>query len=147
MAARIFPQVGEGRDPGVRLEQPVQVSRAGVRAHGQFRDRPAVGGVPDHQVLRLVDARIDVVAVQEPGRELRVATGPAGVQHQQAGGLERHPWARQLRDQVQRQVHAGGDASAGQDVPVADEIRFSTTRSLGCSRASRVVSVWWVVQV
>jgi len=87
----------------------------------QLGDRPAARGIPDHQILCPVHPRVDVIAVQEPGRELRVVAGPPEVEHEQARHLDGHQRSRQLRDQVQRQVHAGRDAGAGEDVPIADE--------------------------
>ncbi len=68
-----------------------------------------------------MDGGVQVVAVGEPRRELRIVAGTALVDDQPTRDPCRQFGAGMPLDQVQREVDAGRDAGAAQQRPVVDE--------------------------
>ncbi len=82
--------------------------------------------------------------VGELDRELGLPTGPAGVDHEHAGGLQGDLTAEVLLGECQREIHSRRDAGRGVDVAVADEdgvgIDVDVRIALGQPGAARPMS-------
>ena len=78
-------------------------------------------------------------------RELRLAAGPAVVDHQLLRGPRARRLAEILGDHGQRQVDAGGDAGRGPDVAVLDEdaVGLEPRPRESVARTRRAVSSGW----
>ncbi|MNP54248.1 hypothetical protein D3C76_1487900 [compost metagenome] len=83
-----------------------------------LRHRPFGLGFGGHHVLRTVHRRVQMVAVTQPGGELRIIAGTAKIHHHFAGNLH-CPYCTALAvNQMQRQIDTGGNAGAGVQVAV-----------------------------
>ena len=108
-------------------KQPRQMAWADVRV------RPALTGqwkvVLRDQVSCAVHGRVQVAAVGQPRRQLRIVAFATQVDHH-FPPLPAPPPGRRGGHQVQRQVHPGGDARAGESGRLP-QMRFSSTSALG----------------
>lgn len=120
---------------GVLAEQSSQVALAHVCEGSELGTRPAPRRIPGDGVLAPVHGRVDVVAVREPGSELRVAPAAAHEDgHLARDGLgDLRP--AHLLDEEQRQVDSRGDACAREDGAVFDEGAIFLDHRPRCLRA------------
>ena len=105
-------QVGQRRHARVLDEQPRQVPRRGVGHLGHPRDVPVGLGLLADGVLHAVQRGMQVVAVGQEGRQLRIVrTAPLRHHHclRHLGGQR---FAAHVGNAVQHQVDARGDACA-----------------------------------
>ena len=77
--------------------------------------------IADANVLACVQRGVQVVAVVQKGRELRVVRPAAQADHHGLRHLHGHRGATQVGDAVQQQIDAGGDARAGVDGAIGHE--------------------------
>ncbi|KAG1183825.1 hypothetical protein G6F35_015247 [Rhizopus arrhizus] len=105
----------------VLAEQPRQVAGAGVRLVRQRLRGPRRGGVAHDGVLHAVHTRMHMAAVLQPRRQRGIRAGAALIDHHVARHLAGDARPAVARHHVQRQVDAGRDAGAADQVAVLDE--------------------------
>jgi len=77
--------VADHADAGVLGEKAAEMPFADVRAPGQFCERPGPNRILSDCVLRAMNRRVQVIAVRQPRRELRVVAAAALIDDQAAG--------------------------------------------------------------
>lgn len=105
-------QVGQRRHARVLDEQPRQVPRRGMGHFGHPRHAPVGLGLLADGVLHAVQRGMQVVAVGQEGRQLRIVRAAPLRHHHRLRHLGGQRFAAQVGDAVQHQVDAGGDARA-----------------------------------
>src|ERR1700730_7388327 len=111
------------RDAHLLAEDTGEIAGAHGHAFSQGLHAQRLVEILEHPGLQLAQG-LPVAQLQgKGGAEFRLSAGPAQVQHQLTGHLERQARPVIVLNQSQRQVHSRCDAGGSVDVPVADEDR------------------------
>ena len=114
-------QVLQRRDARMLQKQPVQVPGRGVRHLGHGAHVPERLGLLAHGILHAVQGAVQVVAVVQKGRELRVLRAAPQGHHHGLGHLGGNRRAADVGNAVQHQVNAGGHPGTAVQCAVVHE--------------------------